>query len=337
MRLLITGGSGALGSALVKHVLTNDLVEWVAVYSRGEHRQLELANEIGPDLQDRLRFFLGDVRDVSRLRVAMWGATHVIHAAALKVVPWLEYNPDEGIKTNVIGAMNVVECALRSPGLQKVVGVSSDKACSPTNLYGATKLCAEKLFTAADGVAGEAGPRFNVVRYGNVTGSTGSVVPFWREKAILGLPLPITYSGMTRFWMTLPHAVALVLGELHSKTYGGDVVIPKLPSYNLPDLAAAVWSSTWGDDAEPAPASPETGIRPGEKVHESMVSIDEAPWTTDQGDTYRIHRSASATAGGDAGEIIRGEAVDPDFYYSSGENDEWLTARTMTELLKTIP
>lgn len=331
MRLLITGGSGALGSALVKHVLANDLVEWVAVYSRGEHRQLELSNEIGSDPKDRLRFFLGDVRDVSRLRIAMWGATHVIHAAALKVVPWLEYNPDEGVKTNVMGAMNVVECALRSPGMVKVVGISSDKATAPVNLYGATKLCAEKLFTAANELGG--GPAFSVVRYGNVTGSTGSVVPLWRGLAKEGVPLGITHPEMTRFWMTLPEAVQLVMSEAWNVN-GGDVVIPKLPSYDIVDLSSAVW-----DEARPTEEINFriVGIRAGEKLHESMVSVDEAPWTSDCGDTYRIHRHLKESAGGKVQESARGEPVPEGFHYSSNENDQWLTARAMTELLKTIP
>lgn len=328
MRILVTGGSGAFGSAFVKHCLAENLCSWIAVYSRCEHKQQRLATEIGEDPHDRLRFFLGDVRDRDRLQIAMRDATHVVHAAALKVVPWLEYNPDEACKTNVIGAMNVVEAVLRSASVKKVVAISTDKACSPVNIYGATKLCAEKLFTAANEMGGGIGAAFTVVRYGNVTGSTGSVVPLWRGLVEEQKPLPITSAKMTRFWMTLPDAVELVMAEIASEG-GGDVVIPKLPSYKIIDLAMAV--SCHGYEIE------KIGLRPGEKLHESMVSVDEAPWTEDYGDHYRIHRDLKESAGGNVREITRGTPVPEGFHFSSDENDQWLTAHDLRERLKTIP
>lgn len=277
MRVLITGGSGALGRALVENLMHDDRVERVAIYSRDEHKHNVLAKQWSVNLRgdgSKLRFFIGDVRDRDRLRMAMRGITHVIHAAALKVVPSGEYNPTEFVNTNIIGAQNVMQVAIES-GVEVVVGVSTDKACGPVNLYGATKLAAEKVFLAGNAYGGGT-TRFSVCRYGNVSGSTGSVIPIWSKLAAEGKPLPITDPGMTRFWMTLEDAVRFVLWVMEH-AYGGEVFVPVLPSYYLDDLAQAVWDEHCG--VRNTVAELQTiGIRPGEKMHESMVSEDESQW-----------------------------------------------------------
>ena len=285
--ILISGGSGSFGQAFVRRALS-EIEEppadgsfydslpprWdrIIVFSRCEFKQSEMKRKFKPlDPDNRLRFFLGDVRDLPRLRAAMRGVDTVIHAAALKQVPALEYNPTEAIKTNVIGAMNVIEAATDC-GVRRVLALSTDKATAPLNLYGATKLCAEKLFIAANAMAtapgtapGNRTTAFSCVRYGNVTGSRGSVVPLWREVAESGNPLTLTDERMTRFWMTLDDAVDFVVGCLETMT-GGQVFVPKLEAYRITDLAQAV---------APTAGWVVTGIRPGEKLHESMVSEDE--------------------------------------------------------------
>lgn len=261
--ILISGGTGSFGRAFITRLLAQGEYDRIIVYSRDEHKQHEMRQTLSdPDL--RLRFFLGDVRDKERLTMAMRGVTDVVHAAALKQVPAGEYNPTEFVKTNVVGAMNVVEAAM-AQGVQRVLALSTDKACAPLNLYGATKLTAERLFVAANAMSGGE-THFSCVRYGNVTGSRGSVVPLWREATKAGGPIPITDPAMTRFWMTLEQAVDFVV-RCMARMNGCEVFIPDLESYRVVDLAEAV-----------APGVPlvTVGVRPGEKLHESLISEHEA-------------------------------------------------------------
>lgn len=263
--VIVTGGSGSFGQAFVRELMAGDEAERIVIYSRGEHKQEEMRLALDPK-QERLRFAIGDVRDYRRLQVAMRGIDTVVHAAALKVVPLAEYNPFEALKTNALGAANVVEAALHA-GVETVVALGSDKGASPLNMYGATKLCAEKLFVAANAYGGLA-TRFTCTRYGNVTGSAGSVVPRWL--ALAGhAPLPVTSFEATRFWMTIDEAVALVL---HATRHGapGEVIVPNLPAYTVHALAEAI---------DPDGSRTLTGLRPGEKLHEVMVSADEAALT----------------------------------------------------------
>ena len=273
---MITGGTGALGSALVDRLMSReDVPERIVVYARGEHRHVEMAKKYGVNIrgdESPLRFFVGDVRDKSRLRRAMDGIDCVIHAAALKHVHVGEYNPGEFVQTNVYGTQNVVECAIDA-GVGRVVGVSTDKACGPVNLYGATKLCAEKLMLAANAYAGGKA-RFSVCRYGNVSGSTGSVIPLWRELAEKGLTLTVTDPNMTRFWMTIEEAVDFVLFSLEN-AIGGEIFVPRLPAYTVGDLARVV-ADVYGNGSADLDI---VGMRDGEKIHEAMISADESPWT----------------------------------------------------------
>lgn len=335
MKLFITGGSGALGSALVRTALGWPGVERVAVFSRDEHKQQALLAALGPDPADRLRFFLGDVRDQGRLEQAMHGTTHVVHAAALKVVPWLEYSPTEGVKTNVNGAAHVVDAAIRS-GVEKVIGVSSDKATAPLNLYGATKLVAEKLFLAANALAGGR-TKFAVVRYGNVTGSTGSVVRAWRPMAKEGRPLPLTDDRMTRFWMTLAEAVELIRTALYDAR-GGEIIIPKLLSYRVRDLGKAVWGEQNPEDQWAAQFKA-VGLRPGEKLHESMISDDESPWTYDCGGHYEIVHATdpNGPGGRTVAAVINGSKVKDGFSYRSDRNGEFMPVADLRARLAGVP
>ena len=307
--ILITGGSGSFGQAFVKRLLSGSDYDRIIVLSRDEWKQWDMRQRI-PDPDLRLRFFLGDVRDLPRLTMAMRGVTDVVHAAALKQVPAAEYNPTEFVKTNVIGAMNVAEAAI-AQDVERVLALSSDKATAPLNLYGATKLTAEKLFVAANAMSG-ARTRFACCRYGNVTGTRGSVVPLWKEVAEAGGPIPITDDRMTRFWMTLDEAVDFVVRCMAAMN-GCEVFIPTLESYRIVDLAEAV---------APGMALVTVGIRPGEKLHESLISRHEA-------------RSAWVLAG-DNGHILLPEPTEdlavqvpkgaarmtptlPDWHYSSEE------------------
>lgn len=305
--VLITGGSGALGTALVSKLLTMKIGR-IVVYSRGEHRQETMAREFNHD--DRLRFFIGDVRDKHRLEMAMRDIDTVIHAAALKVVPTCEYNPFEAVQTNIIGAQNVIQAALRT-GVKRAITTSTDKAVNPINLYGATKLAAEKIFVAANNLSGEGGCRFSVVRYGNVLNSTGSVVPYFKALAKEGKPLPITNPDMTRFWITLDQAVEFVLAGLVDML-GREIFIPKLPSVRIMDLAEAI---------APGKVRKHVGIRPGEKIHEILMTMDEA-------------RSAMATADR---YIIMPELRMPSllegFRYGSDNNMSWLSVEELREMI----
>lgn len=273
--VLVTGGTGSLGKALVKHLLESTEVRRIAIFSRDELKQLQLKKEFNND--SRLRWFLGDVRDIDRLKRALHGVDYVIHAAALKQVDTGEYNPMEFIKTNVLGSQNVIDAAIET-GVKRVVALSTDKASSPINLYGATKLTADKLFVAANNYSFSYGTTFSVVRYGNVMGSRGSVIPYFKEIAELGNPLPITDMRMTRFLISIQQAVKFVIESLEMME-GGELYVPKIPSIKVTDLAQAV---------APGVQMIEIGMRPGEKLHEEMISEDDSRRTIVLNDRFVV-------------------------------------------------
>lgn len=273
--ILVTGGTGSFGKAFVKHLISSDVpFKKLIVFSRDELKQYEMAQQI---TDDRLRFFLGDIRDLRRLYRAFDGVDVVVHAAALKQVPAGEYNPTEFTKTNVGGVENVVEAAL-DRGVKKVIGLSTDKAVNPINLYGSSKLCGDRIFIAANNYAGSHPTRFSVVRYGNVVGSRGSVVPLFKARAANGEPLPVTDPDMSRFWITMDKAVCFVEESL-GQMQGREIFVPKIPSATLRDIAEAV---------APGKEYKVVGIRPGEKLHEILVSADEAPRTWDAKGRYIV-------------------------------------------------
>lgn len=312
--ILITGGTGSFGRAFVRNLTRANLPSsWhrIIIYSRGEHAQEDMAREFCGD--PRLRFFIGDVRDKDRLEMAMRDVDTVVHAAALKIVPIAEYNPTECVATNVTGTENVVKAALRS-GVRRALLLSTDKAVNPINLYGSTKLAAEKIFCASNSLA--AGRcAFSVVRYGNVVGSRGSVVPLFKKLASEGKTLPITHPDMTRFWITMDQATALVHQSLW-KMEGGEIAIPKIPSMKIVNLAKMI---------APRIGIEIVGIRPGEKIHECLITADEARMTTDEGDCYIIHTREKHP---DSGPMV------PDgFSYASNTNDKWLTDEEMEKLI----
>ena len=314
--LLVTGATGSFGKKFVRRVLDTTTARRVVVFSRDELKQYEM--RIAFDDDPRLRFFIGDVRDYSRLRRAFDGIDFVVHAAALKQVPAAEYNPFEAVKTNIIGAQNIIDAAIDT-GVQRVVALSTDKACAPVNLYGATKLVSDKLFVHGNSYAGEHTTRFAVVRYGNVVGSRGSVVPLFLRLAGQGR-LPITDERMTRFWITLDQGVQFVLDSFE-RMRGGELFVPKIPSMRVADLAHAI-----APDAE----LEVIGIRPGEKLHEQMISIDDARNAIDAGDRYMIvpDRDAWLSASPDAG-----RPVPEGFAYASDTNDQWLTVDQLKQML----
>jgi UDP-N-acetylglucosamine 4,6-dehydratase/5-epimerase len=313
--ILITGGTGSFGKKFIKKALEFD-VKKVIVFSRDELKQYEMAQEF---TDSRMRFFIGDVRDKERLYRAFDGVDIVIHAAALKHVGACEYNPFEAVKTNIHGAQNIIEAAI-DRGVQKVIALSTDKAASPVNLYGATKLASDKLFVAANSYAGDKDTRFAVVRYGNVVGSRGSVVPFFKRIAHTGR-LPITDLRMTRFWITLDQGVQFVLDNLE-RMHGGEIFVPKIPSMKVIDLAEAVAP---GCDIE------EVGIRPGEKLHEAMITEDDARRTLEFDSYYVIQPEFpwwkdEFTSGG--------KPLEDGFRYSSELNDEWLSVDQLVDLIE---
>jgi UDP-N-acetylglucosamine 4,6-dehydratase/5-epimerase len=315
--VVVTGGTGSFGRRFVEVALAHANPRRLVVLSRDEMKQGEMAQHFNHD--PRLRFFLGDVRDRDRLHRAFQGVDFVIHAAALKQVPAAEYNPFEFIKTNVLGAQNVVDAALDA-GVAKVVALSTDKAANPINLYGASKLCADKLFVAANSYGGGTGSRFCCVRYGNVVGSRGSVIPFFLERKRTGV-LPITHPDMTRFWITLDQGVTLVLGAL-SWMHGGEIFVPKIPSMKIVDLARAIG---------PECRLENVGIRAGEKLHEVMIPGDESRKTVEFDTHYVIAPTLHEWSVFDHASN-GGRPVADGFTYSSETNDHWLTVDELREM-----
>ena len=321
--ILITGGTGSFGQAFVRRLLTqNPGVKRVVVFSRDELKQFEMAQHLSPTEFPQLRYFIGDVRDLSRLRRALEGIDLVIHAAALKQVPAAEYNPFECIKTNVLGAQNLIDACLDTD-VRRVVALSTDKAAAPINLYGATKLCSDKLFTSANNIRGSRDLRFSVVRYGNVMGSRGSVIPFFLSRRKTGV-LPITDPEMTRFNITLPEGVDMVMWAAE-KALGGEVFVPKIPSYRIGDVAEAV---------APECQTPIVGIRPGEKLHEEMITRSDSFNTVDLGRYYAILPSAGDYDVEQYCKTMNATPVEPGFSYNSGDNDQFLTAAELRDLIR---
>lgn len=321
--ILVTGGTGSFGKCFTRYVLTHYQPKKIIIYSRDEFKQWIMADEFR-EYEDKLRFFIGDVRDLSRLRRACEGVDYIIHAAALKQVPACEYNPNEAIKTNINGAMNVIDAALDS-GVRKVVALSTDKAVNPVNLYGGTKLVSDKLFVAANAYAGTKDINFSIVRYGNVAGSRGSVIPVFNKVIKEGkTELPVTDVRMTRFWISLTQGVELVIKALQ-EAKGGETFISKIPSFKVTDLAEAML---------PGCTIKETGIRPGEKLHEIMVTTEDS-YTTYEYDKHFIVYP-QMTWNNKQQPDLSGRKVEEGFSYSSGTNTEWLSVEDIRELLKGI-
>ena len=320
--ILVTGGTGSFGQQFIRTILENFDMRRCIVFSRDEQKHYDMSQTFSVERYPCMRYFIGDVRDVDRLELAMRDVDYVVHAAAMKHVPLAEYNPFECVMTNIHGAENVVKAALRK-GVKRVIALSTDKAANPINLYGATKLAADKIFIAANNLAGAGGTEFSVVRYGNVIGSRGSVIPFFRQLIAEDVPhLPITDERMTRFWITLDQGVQFVLSCLRMMR-GGEVFVPKIPSMRIVDVARCL-----------APGKPieVIGIRPGEKLHEVMVPADEARATLDHGDRYIVLPTFMASP--DA--VYRAAGATPvrnDFSYASDSNEEWLSGDELTEMV----
>ena len=320
--ILITGGTGSFGKAFIFHLLQRfPDISRIVVYSRDELKQWELQQLFPSEQYPQIRFFLGDVRDRDRLRRALDGIDTVVHAAALKQVPAAEYNPMEFINTNVFGAENVVQACLDT-GVNRVVALSTDKAAAPINLYGATKLCSDKLFIAANNIKGKRRLRFSVVRYGNVMGSRGSVIPFFLQKAKTGI-LPITDPAMTRFNISLDAGVQMVFWALEN-ALGGEVLVPKIPSYRITDVAEAIG---------PNCRKPIVGIRPGEKIHEEMITSSDSLSTIDLGDYYAILPSDGRMLQRYEESSICSKPVPRGFAYNSGSNTEFLSVEQLRALI----
>lgn len=317
--VLITGGTGSLGKSLVEYLLSETKVRRVAVLSRDELKQQHLRNQFLDD--PRLRWFLGDVRDIDRLKRAFHGVDYVIHAAALKQVDTGEYNPMEFIKTNVLGSQNVIDASIEA-GVKQVVALSTDKASSPINLYGATKLTADKLFVAANNYSFTYGTTFSVVRYGNVMGSRGSVIPFFRDIAAQSKPLPITDLRMTRFWISIESAVKFVIDSLEMMT-GGELYVPKIPSMKIIDLAHAV---------APGAELVEIGMRPGEKLHEEMISADDSRRTIILESRYVVTPVVAEWGY----KPPNGERMSEGQAYRSDTNDLWMSELDIKKFIKNL-
>ena len=322
--ILITGGTGSFGKKFSEIILKNyPEIKKLIIFSRDEFKQFEMANLPQFKNQNKLRFFIGDVRDKERLFRAFNGVDFVIHAAALKQVPACEYNPFEAIKTNIIGAQNVIDCAI-DRGVEKVVALSTDKACSPINLYGATKLCSDKLFIASNVYSGELETKISVVRYGNVAGSRGSVIPFFKKLIADDVKeIPITDFRMTRFWLKLEEAVEMVIEAIETMN-GGELFVRKIPSMKITDLAQAM---------APHLKLKEVGIRPGEKIHEVMISTEDSRSTIEL-EKYYIIKPESEELRDRV--LIKGKPVDVNFEYNSGNNSQWLTIPQMKDLIKEV-
>ena len=323
--VLVTGGTGSFGKAFTRRALAEGNPRRLIIFSRDELKQSEMRQEFPPEQHPNIRFFIGDIRDRDRLYRALRGVDIVVHAAALKQVDTAEYNPFEAVRTNILGSQNVIDAAIDC-GVKRVLALSTDKAANPINLYGATKLAADKLFTAANNYAGTDGTRFAVVRYGNVLGSRGSVVPLFARMRASGT-IPITDPRMTRFWITIDDAVSFVFNRLASLR-GGEIFVPKIPSMKLADMARAVC---------PECDHKVIGCRPGEKMHEVMVPADEASHTVDMGDHYVIlpafhhweHAQYMANYGG--------TPVPEGFVYSSDTNSQWLSGDEFLDLVGLAP
>jgi UDP-N-acetylglucosamine 4,6-dehydratase len=316
--VLVTGGTSSFGTKFVQKALRENLAERIIVFSRDELKQFELRSLLGED--SRMRYFIGDVRDPDRLHRAFQDVDVVVHAAAMKQVPASEYNPFEAIKTNIHGAQNIIDAALNN-GVKKVIALSTDKACAPINLYGATKLVSDKLFVAANAYSGESGPQFAAVRYGNVVGSRGSIVPIFKRLAEQGVSrAPITDPRMTRFWITLDQGVQFVADCL-GRMQGGEIFVPKIPSMTVTDLAKALLPDAKIDVI---------GIRPGEKLHEEMISVDDARRTLDMGDHYLMQPEAQWW---DAKPKPQGRSLEDGFSYNSENNERWLSVEELRKMV----
>lgn len=317
--VLVTGGTGSFGKAFISKLLADHGPRRIVIFSRDELKQYEVRQMFNND--DRLRWFIGDIRDRHRLTRAMRGVDYVVHAAALKQVDTAEYNPWEFVQTNINGSQNVIEAAMDND-VKKVVALSTDKASSPINLYGATKLTADKLFISGNHYAAAFSTRYSVVRYGNVMGSRGSVIPFWRRLAAEGQPLPITDLRMTRFFITLPQAVQFVLDSFELMQ-GGELYVPRIPSMKITDLAQAV---------APGAAMTEIGLRPGEKLHEEMISAEEGRRALRISDSRYVIQPDLATWG-----YVppAGTSVSEGFHYTSDNNDLWFSGEEMIKILAT--
>jgi UDP-N-acetylglucosamine 4,6-dehydratase/5-epimerase len=323
--ILITGGTGSFGTAFVKRLLSKHCLHKIIIYSRDEYKQYVMQKKFEElDTNEVLRFFVGDVRDKTRMHRAFEEVDYVVHAAALKQVPALEYNPTEAVKTNINGANNIIDVAIDT-GIKKVISLSTDKAVNPVNLYGATKLVAEKLFVAANDYAGRR-VKFSSVRYGNVVGSRGSVIPFFLGLKKKGIrEFPVTDPDMTRFWITLDQAVDLVIFAINESD-GGEIFVPKIPSMKMLDLAKSI---------DPHCSIKVLGIRPGEKIHEKLISIDEARATKIYKDTYVV--LPQFFKGGLSSKKYDGfSSVGQTFEFTSDKNDNWLSPRQLNEIIEKL-
>lgn len=321
-KILITGGTGSLGKALTNKILENNPHNRVVIYSRDEQKQHQMALEYPKEKYPKLRFFIGDVRDYDRLKRALNSIDYVIHAAAMKHVHIAEYNPDECIKTNVGGAENVVKACLET-NVKRVVALSTDKACAPINLYGATKLTSDKLFIAANNFSGGRDIKFSVVRYGNVMGSNGSVIPFFANKKSSGI-LPITNPNMTRFNITLSEGVEIVLHALEN-AWGGELFVPKIPSYKIIDVADAIGPNCKKEIV---------GIRPGEKIHEEMITSSDSYNSYDIGKYYVVLPAVPSFSLNDYIKEHKATKLEEGFSYTSDKNDCWINTEEIRKIIK---